>query len=114
MEPGECDPRTSILLAVVKSFHYPLKFAETWIGNNPCDSFYGIRCYNGDIIGLDFKNMGLAGSISPQLSLLHTLKSINLSGNKLTGTIPTVITTMRSLEKLDVSDNQLTGVVPKL
>ncbi|KAL9238362.1 hypothetical protein vseg_012793 [Gypsophila vaccaria] len=110
--PGECSPQVNVLLSVAKSMNYPTKLAQNWKGNDPCVSWIGITCSNGNITTVNLEKMGLNGTISPDLASLKSLQRLVLSNNNLTGTIPQELTTLASLKELDVSNNQLYGKVP--
>ncbi|OMP07909.1 hypothetical protein COLO4_06950 [Corchorus olitorius] len=110
--PGECDPRVTLLLNVVKSMDYPQKLAENWKGNDPCADWLGITCSNGNITVVNFEKMGLRGTISPDFASLKSLQRLILADNNLTGSIPEELTTLVALKELDVSNNQLYGKVP--
>lgn len=113
--PGEpCDPRVNALLSVAQSMGFPTAFAQGWEGNNPCENFKGVTCTGNpeNITIINFKNMGLAGSISPSFSLLTSVQKLILSNNFLSGTIPNELVNMPSLTELDVSNNRLHGKVP--
>ncbi|KAJ4961724.1 hypothetical protein NE237_021634 [Protea cynaroides] len=112
--PGAtCDSRVNVLLSIVKDMDYPVKFAQSWEGNDPCASWWGISCTtNGNISLINFKNMGLTGTISPDFSQLQLLQKLILADNNLTGTIPEELTTLANLTEVDVSNNQLYGQVP--
>ncbi|XP_010551437.1 PREDICTED: receptor protein kinase TMK1 [Tarenaya hassleriana] len=111
--PGECDPRVSSLLSIVKSMEYPQRLAQSWKGNDPCVSWIGITCSNGNITVINLEKMGLNGTISPLFGSIKSLQRIVLGGNNLTGTIPQELTTLPELRGLDVSNNQLYGKVPE-
>nr|GMC59721.1 receptor protein kinase TMK1-like [Ipomoea batatas] len=111
-QPGDCDPRINTLLSIAESMDYPAKFAGNWKGNNPCADWFGITCNNGNITIINFQNMMLTGSISPEFASLKSLQRLVLADNNLTGVIPEELTTMTSLTELDVSNNQLYGKVP--
>ncbi|OWM63469.1 receptor protein kinase TMK1-like [Punica granatum] len=115
-DPGvPCDPRVTTLLSIVKSMDYPVKFAQDWKGNNPCDtsdSWTGITCNGGDVTVINFPKMGLTGIISPDYSKLTSLQRLILANNDLTGTIPSELTKLPNLQDLDVSNNRLHGPVP--
>ncbi|KAF3509812.1 hypothetical protein F2Q69_00008030 [Brassica cretica] len=85
--PGApCDPRVNDLLSIVEGFGFPVVFAESWKGNDPCNStnkWVGITCSGANITVIDFKGMALNGTISPSFARLRTLKVINLSYNNL-------------------------------
>ncbi|KAG2320803.1 hypothetical protein Bca52824_014016 [Brassica carinata] len=114
--PGvPCDPRVNTLLSIAEAFGYPVRFAQSWKGNDPCSSknmWVGITCTGTDITVINFKGMGLSGTISPRFADLTSLRVINLSQNNLTGVIPQELTKLSSLTTLDVSNNQLYGKVP--
>lgn len=111
-EAGECDPRVNSLLSIVKSFGYPTKFAENWKGNDPCLSWVGITCSDGNITIVNFEKMGLTGMIPPEFAALKSLQRLVLADNNLTGTVPEELTTLPALTMLDVSHNQLHGKLP--
>ncbi|GLT63591.1 hypothetical protein SLA2020_361470 [Shorea laevis] len=113
-DPGAaCDNRVNILLSIVEAVSYPVILAESWIGNDPCNSWGGITCNsNGSITVVNFTNLGLSGTISSNFSMLTSLTTLDLSNNGLTGTIPSELTNLASLSKLDVSNNNLYGKVP--
>ncbi|KAL3510356.1 hypothetical protein ACH5RR_029757 [Cinchona calisaya] len=112
--PGEaCDARVNTLLSVAKNMGYPAEFAASWKGNDPCKQWRGISCIvGGNITQFNFQNMNLAGTISPNFSLITSLRRLNLANNNLTGSIPVELTSLPYLELLDVSNNQISGFVP--
>ncbi|GLU02685.1 hypothetical protein SLE2022_199260 [Rubroshorea leprosula] len=113
-DPGvACDNRVNILLSIVEAVSYPATLADSWKGNDPCSLWRGITCdSNGNITAVNFKNLGLSGTISSNFSMLTSLTTLDLANNNLTGTIPSELTNLASLSKLDVSDNNLYGKVP--
>lgn len=111
-QPGDCDPRVDTLLSIIKLMDYPRKFSENWKGNDPCVDWFGITCNNGSITIVNFENMGLTGTISPDFASLKSLQRLVLANNNLTGTIPEELTTLPRLTELDVSNNHLHGKVP--
>ncbi|TYI01308.1 hypothetical protein ES332_A11G192100v1 [Gossypium tomentosum] len=110
--PGDCDPRVTSLLNVVKSMDYPQRLADNWKGNDPCMDWLGITCSNGNITVINFEKMGVTGTISPDFASLKSLQRLILAGNNLTGTIPEELTALVALKELDVSNNHLYGKVP--
>lgn len=110
--PGDCDPRVNVLLSVVGGMGYPLRFAESWKGNDPCADWIGITCSNGNISVVNFQKMGLTGVISPDFAKLKSLQRLILSDNNLTGSIPNELTTLPMLIQLNVANNHLFGKVP--
>ncbi|KAL5772365.1 hypothetical protein ACOSP7_011967 [Xanthoceras sorbifolium] len=65
------------------------------------------------IDGLGLDNQGLRGFLPNDISKLHHLQSINLSGNSIHGTIPPSLGTIASLEVLDLSYNFFNGSIPE-
>lgn len=112
-EPGECDARVNVLLSIVKDFGYPVRFAENWKGNDPCNGWMGVNCLAGNITVVNFQNMDLKGTISPDFASLPSLQKILLGKNNISGTIPSSLANLAMLNLLDVSNNALWGVVPK-
>ncbi|XP_031476007.1 receptor-like kinase TMK4 [Nymphaea colorata] len=113
-QPGPCDQRVDILLAIAAAVNYPLDFANSWKGNDPCSGpWSGVTCdAKGVITVLNFANRRLVGTISPAIANLTGLKTLYLSNNNLTGPIPASLTTLQNLQIIDVSNNNLTGAVP--
>ncbi|KAF5737903.1 receptor protein kinase TMK1 [Tripterygium wilfordii] len=111
--PHDCDSRLNTLLSIVKTFGYPRKFAESWKENDPCADWIGISCSNGkNITVVNFRRMGLVGTISPEFASLKSLQRLILADNNLTGSIPEELTTLPALKDLDVSNNQIYGKIP--
>ena len=68
-------------------------------------------CLSGSKVSIvNFRSMGLLGTISPNFLLLPSITKLILSDN-FTGTIPTELTKLPNLVKLDVSNNRLFGNV---
>ncbi|CAJ1936727.1 unnamed protein product [Sphenostylis stenocarpa] len=108
-----CSPLVNVLLSVVKPLGYPLKFAQSWQGNDPCaNEWTGIVCSGGNISVINFQNMGLSGTICPCFVGLTSVTKLFLSNNSLTGTVPNELTSLPLLQELDVSNNNLYGKVP--
>ncbi|XP_062214781.1 receptor protein kinase TMK1-like [Phragmites australis] len=109
-----CDPRVSLLLEVAAGFMYPVKLADNWKGNDPCiNNFLGVSCdTKGNIITLNFKMMGLSGSISPAIGKIVSLQKLILANNNITGTVPKEVAVLPALSEVDLSNNNLYGKVP--
>ncbi|CAH8329593.1 unnamed protein product [Eruca vesicaria subsp. sativa] len=111
--PGSgCDPIVDALLSIAGGFNYPLEFAKSWKGNNPCHQWFGISCEKGRILAIIMPSRQLTGTISPRLGDLTSVLVIDLSHNYLTGMIPVELTKLKKLRILDLSHNQLHGKVP--
>ncbi|WJX16763.1 hypothetical protein P8452_06752 [Trifolium repens] len=109
-----CSPLVNVLLSVVQPFGYPLKLAQSWQGNSPCNgsSWEGVGCSGGNISAIHFQNMSLSGTISPSFASLSSVTQLLLANNNLTGTIPKELASMPALKLLDVSNNSLYGQIP--
>ncbi|MCH89727.1 putative receptor protein kinase TMK1-like, partial [Trifolium medium] len=116
-EPGPCNDTVMIMLQIAEGFGYPIKLAQEWKGNDPCQggqSWQFVTCdKDKNIVSVILVKQNLQGTISPAFANLKKLKKLNLSGNNLTGSIPQSLTTLSQLETLDVSNNNLSGEVPK-
>ncbi|KAJ6845038.1 receptor protein kinase TMK1-like [Iris pallida] len=112
-KPGKCDPRVDALLAVAGAFGYPVKFAESWTGNDPCGGWLGITCDDGgNVTVVNFEKLGLNGTVPTELASIPSLQRVLLADNNLTGTIPEALSGLGSLKELDLSNNALYGKVP--
>ncbi|KAL7163364.1 hypothetical protein ACSBR2_039461 [Camellia fascicularis] len=112
-DPGvACDPLVNTLLSIAESVGYPLVFAENWKGNDPCNAWFGLYCQNGSITAINFSNLGLTGTISPNFSSITSLQILILANNNLAGSIPNDLTTLPNLIQVIVSNNQLSGTIP--
>ncbi|CAF2153200.1 hypothetical protein BRARA_A02616 [Brassica rapa] len=113
-KPGvACDAQVTTLLAVAGGLGYPSMLAESWQGNDACNSWAYVTCSAGKVVTLNLAKHGFQGFISPAIANLTSLKSLYLNDNNLTGDIPKVLTSMPSLNLIDVSNNNLTGEILK-
>ncbi|RYQ95464.1 hypothetical protein Ahy_B08g090765 [Arachis hypogaea] len=110
---GPCDHRVTTLLQVVQEFHYPYLLAQSWRGNNPCETWNFITCdENGNIRTVNLTNSNLTGLISPSFKNLMDLCQLYLGENRLNGSIPESLTSLQQLKFLDVSNNNLSKNLP--
>ncbi|KAL2341865.1 hypothetical protein Fmac_009805 [Flemingia macrophylla] len=65
------------------------------------------------IDGLGLDNQGLKGFLPNDISRLHNLQILNLSGNSIRGAIPSSLGTITSLQVLDISYNFFNGSIPE-
>ncbi|KAI7993838.1 Receptor protein kinase TMK1 [Camellia lanceoleosa] len=112
-DPGvACDPLVNTLLSIAESVGYPMVFAENWKGNDPCNAWFGLYCQNAGITAINFSNLGLTGTISPNFSSITSLQILILANNNISSTIPNELTTLPNLIQVNVSNNQLSGIIP--
>ncbi|XP_020230913.1 receptor-like protein 4 [Cajanus cajan] len=65
------------------------------------------------IDGLGLDNQGLKGFLPNDISRLHNLQILNLSGNSIRGAIPSSLGKITSLQVLDISYNFFNGSIPE-
>ncbi|XP_020262457.1 probable LRR receptor-like serine/threonine-protein kinase At1g51820 [Asparagus officinalis] len=110
------------LLVLKNSLGLPLRLG--WNGD-PCvprqHPWSGVDCqfdrvsgkWNIDGLGLEsLDNQGLRGLLPEDISKLHHLQSINLSGNSIQGQIPHSLGTISGLQELNLNGNSSSGRVP--
>ena len=85
-----------------------------WSASTPITNWDGVTVGGTPqrVIGLFPSEMGLTGSIPPELGNLTKLIDLSLHRNQLTGTIPSSLGNLTNLEGLYLYDNQLTGTIP--
>ncbi|XP_061992902.1 probable LRR receptor-like serine/threonine-protein kinase At1g67720 [Rosa rugosa] len=85
-----------------------------WNGD-PClprqYTWTGIACSGIRVVSLNLTNMGLSGSLSPNIANMTALSDIWLGNNNLSGPIPD-LSSLKILETLHLEDNQFSGVIP--
>lgn len=112
--PGTlCAPEVMALLNFLDGVNYPSKLVESWSGNNPCATWFGVSCDNGKAVTINLPSSNLYGTLSPSLVELDSLTHILLQSNNLSGPIPTNWTGLKSLILLNLSENNLSPPVPK-
>ncbi|KAL9171512.1 hypothetical protein ABFS82_04G213400 [Erythranthe guttata] len=111
---GQCAPQVSALLDFLHDLNYPEKLISRWTGNDPCEGpWWGISCNSKNEVSIiNLKNLGLEGTLSPSLADLPSLLEIHLEGNYLHGVVPTDLTLLTSLRLLNLSGNNFDPPVP--
>ncbi|XP_078174753.1 uncharacterized protein LOC144568319 isoform X2 [Carex rostrata] len=75
----------------------------------------GVTCNNNNpphVNALDLGELGLTGSLSPNIAHLTFIKKINLTSNSLRGEIPVELGRINNLNHLDLSYNHFYGLLP--
>ncbi|CAL4890883.1 unnamed protein product [Urochloa decumbens] len=76
----------------------------------------GVSCrsqrHPGRVTALELMSYNLTGVISPSLSNLSFLHTLNLSSNYLSGSIPLEFSLLRRLQVISLGGNSLTGEIP--
>ncbi|OVA12989.1 Protein kinase domain [Macleaya cordata] len=113
-KPGPCDPQVMTLLTIAGALGYPNSLADSWVGNNPCQSWTFITCdsQGKNVTVINFAKQHFVGTISPAIGDLTSLRNLFLNDNNLTGSIPESLTGLTQLQTIDVSNNNLTGKFP--
>lgn len=107
---------TQALLELKQRLNDPLNYLQNWNeSQSPCQ-FVGITCdsKHGSVIGISLVGMSLSGQISPSVSALRTLTSLELHTNSISGPIPLELANCTSLRHLNLSFNSFTGELPDL
>lgn len=88
--------------------------SNNWSTSSSLCNWVGVTCdeKHNRVHTLNLKNMGLRGTISPNLGNLSFLVILDLSGNSLQGQIPKEIFLLRRLKVLDISYNEFVGEIP--
>ncbi|KAJ6854272.1 putative receptor-like protein kinase [Iris pallida] len=87
--------------------------AANWTTDVPFCTWIGVRCsrqYPPRVVSLNLRSFSLEGTISPHLSNLSFLSSLDLSNNSLSGTIPDALGRLPRLTKLHA--NGIVGSIP--
>ncbi|KAJ3682073.1 hypothetical protein LUZ60_014646 [Juncus effusus] len=93
----------------------PNNVLSSWtVSGDPCNDFAGVYCDPfGSVQRIIIHGAGLAGVLSPALSMLPALQSLSLFRNSFTGGVPDSYSSLSlTLHKLNLSRNSLSGGVP--
>ncbi|WZY73952.1 hypothetical protein YC2023_006192 [Brassica napus] len=89
---------------------------ESWANNSDCCTWEGIKCNvkSGEVIELDLSCSYLGGRFHSNSSLqnLHSLTTLDLSGNRFSGQIMSSIKNLSHITSLDLSLNQFSENIP--
>ncbi|CAI8608356.1 unnamed protein product [Vicia faba] len=89
--------------------------ANNWSTSSSSCSWVGVTCdkKHNRVQTLNLKNMGLRGTLSPNIGNLSFLVILDLSGNSFGGQFPKETLSLRRLRVLDFSYNEFVGEIPK-
>ncbi|XP_047163599.1 leucine-rich repeat receptor protein kinase HPCA1-like [Vigna umbellata] len=86
---------------------------QSWVGQDPCSGWDGIRCSNTRITQLRVPGLNIGGQLSSAIESLSELDTLDLSYNtRLTGTIPEAIGNMKNLKSLSLVGCGFSGPIP--
>ncbi|XP_020522919.1 LRR receptor kinase BAK1 [Amborella trichopoda] len=79
---------------------------------DPCQWFH-VHCNDvSSVISLDLGDVGLSGTLVPELGSLGSLQRLYFYNNNLSGGIPEELGQLKNLAVLELENNSLTGVIP--
>jgi hypothetical protein len=70
-----------------------------------------VNCVFGTVFQLKMSNLGLTGSIPPEIGALTALTKVDMSSNSIQGSIPEEFFGLETLQELYLNTNQLTGTI---
>ncbi|XP_054804701.1 probable LRR receptor-like serine/threonine-protein kinase At5g63710 isoform X2 [Prosopis cineraria] len=108
------DVEGEALVEVRKALHDPNHQLTDWnyFFVSACVSWSHVTCRNGHVIGLSLASYGLSGAISPSITRLKYLTSLELKNNKFSGPLPDYIANLTQIQYLNLGDNHFSGSIP--
>ncbi|KAI2504711.1 hypothetical protein MHU86_9728 [Fragilaria crotonensis] len=85
----------------------------TWLGDSSECEWQGITCKNEEVVNVGLSDIGLVGSIPPEVSFLSGLSQLLVDGNRLTGSLPDELYRLKSLSILNLERNSLEGTLSR-
>ncbi|WP_428275669.1 Ig-like domain-containing protein [Candidatus Palauibacter sp.] len=86
---------------------------DNWLTDAPLAEWYGVETGADDrVTGLELRDNGAVGTLSPEIGRLSYLETLDLYGNKLTGRLPPQLGDASRLQEIDFGHNQFRGPVP--
>lgn len=87
---------------------------SNWSTAHSICNWIGVVCGSRHkrVVALNFFNMGLEGTIPPNLGNLSFLVSLNFSYNGFRGHLPTELGRLRRLKQIDLTHNDFSGGLP--
>ncbi|XP_074276726.1 putative LRR receptor-like serine/threonine-protein kinase At5g63710 isoform X2 [Silene latifolia] len=79
---------------------------------SPCSGWSHVTCLNGHVTYLSLGSIGFSGTLSPAITKLKFLNSLELQDNNLSGPLPEYLSSLVNLQTLDLSHNMFTGSIP--
>jgi LRR receptor-like serine/threonine-protein kinase FLS2 len=97
------------------TFDPPNILAHNWSSKTSFCDWIGISCnVRGQrVTALNLPDMGLIGTIPPQLGNLSFPQFLNISNDSFHGYLPSEIGNLHRLKSIDVQANNFTGLIPE-
>ncbi|KAL6958724.1 hypothetical protein U1Q18_043879, partial [Sarracenia purpurea var. burkii] len=110
---------TEALLSFKLTISDPKSVLSSWNTTHSHCAWLGVSCSNsttdpGRVHSLHLSGLGLSGTLSPHLSNLTSLQTLDLSKNSLYGQIPPEFSRLSLLENLILTSNSITGAIPAI
>ncbi|KAH7846894.1 hypothetical protein Vadar_019390 [Vaccinium darrowii] len=107
----------SVLLAFKSHLTYDPNhiLAANWTTNTSFCHWLGVSCCcrgQNRVTSLNLSNMGLQGTIPPQIGNLSFLTNFNISFNHFNGHLPAELGQLRRLKEFDLYGNDFSGEIP--
>ncbi|PON83976.1 Mitogen-activated protein kinase kinase kinase [Trema orientale] len=79
---------------------------------SPCFSWSHVTCRGGKVISLSLASIGFSGTLSPAITRLKYLASLDIENNNLRGPLPDYLANMTHLQNLNLANNNFSGSIP--
>lgn len=109
---SQVNTQDSLALIALYNSTAGANWTNPWDITQPVYWWTGVTVENNRVTKLHLPNLGLNGTISPDIGILDSLNLLRLSENNLQGNIPLEICSLTKLTEIDLSFNQLSGNIP--
>ncbi|KAL2457571.1 LRR receptor-like serine/threonine-protein kinase FLS2 [Forsythia ovata] len=86
--------------------------STNWSSTTHFCSWFGVKCLNERITGLQLPGLALQGTVSSYIGNMTQLVALDLSHNKLEGVFPSELGFLQQLRILNITKNSLHGSIP--
>ncbi|KAK9950321.1 hypothetical protein M0R45_005818 [Rubus argutus] len=77
----------------------------------PCYSWSHVTCRNGNVISLSLASNEFSGTLSPSITKLKFLASLDFQDNSLKGVLPVYLANLTHLQNLNLANNNFRGPI---
>ncbi|KAK9904535.1 hypothetical protein M0R45_000617 [Rubus argutus] len=81
------------------------------ISFSPCYSWSHVTCRNGNVISLSLASNEFSGTLSPSITKLKFLASLDFQDNSLKGVLPVYLANLTHLQNLNLANNNFRGPI---